>query len=223
VASANLSKHKTPVKVQVTGIKEIAPGVHILNFERFSDFVAGQMLWLATHKDGPARLYSLASGESESEFEVLFDEKPGGALTPLLSRLIKGDTIYASIPFGGFTGRPGKALWIATGTGIAPFVSMARSGKADENKLIQGGRYLSSFYYAAIFEAISSLEYIRCCSRETAPEIYTGRVSDYIAKAYQPENHQHLICGNAEMVVEVRDLLITRGIAYENINSEIYF
>lgn len=220
---ANPSKYKTPVLVKVTGIRETAPGVFILSFERFSDFVAGQMLWLAVRQEGPARLYSLASGETDAEFEVLFDEKPGGALTPLLSQLQMGDRLYASAPFGGFTGKPGKAVWIATGTGIAPFASMARSGKADNIIMIQGGRYLSTFHYADVFDAISGIEYIRCCSRETGPGVYPGRVSDYIQKDYKPENNPHLICGNAEMVVEVRDLLISRGVAYENIHSEIYF
>jgi ferredoxin--NADP+ reductase len=33
----------------------------------------------------------------------------------------------------------------------------------------------------------------------------------------------YYLCGKALMVVEVRDLLISRGIPFENILSEIYF
>ncbi len=32
-----------------------------------------------------------------------------------------------------------------------------------------------------------------------------------------------MLCGNAEMVVEVRDLLISRGIPFGQIRAEIYF
>jgi NAD(P)H-flavin reductase len=38
-----------------------------------------------------------------------------------------------------------------------------------------------------------------------------------------PAGHRYLLCGSARMVVEVRDLLIARGVPFEDIVAEIYF
>jgi ferredoxin--NADP+ reductase len=38
-----------------------------------------------------------------------------------------------------------------------------------------------------------------------------------------PLNYKYYLCGSAEMVVDVRDILIAKGIPYEQIFAEIYF
>ena len=215
---------KTAHKARILSIEEVAAGVFILRFTRDFAFKAGQMLWVRYPADGPARLYSIASGEEEPYFEIIFDVVEDGALTPILSKAKSGEYVWISEPSGRFTSDGKPAVWIATGTGIAPFASMARSGLYRQTLLIQGGRFLTSFYYHEIFEKLPSLEYIKCVTRESGDGYFQGRVSSFIEKEYQPlPQRQHLLCGSAEMVVEVRDLLIARGIPYKNIVSEIYF
>lgn len=216
--------NKTANKARILSIEEVTAGVFILRFTREFPFKAGQMLWVRYPTDGPARLYSIASGEEEPYFEIIFDVVENGALTPILSKVKPGEDVWISEPSGKFTSDGKPAVWIATGTGIAPFASMARSGLYRQTLLIQGGRYCSSFYYHEIFEHLPSFEYVKCVSRESSEGCFTGRVSRYIETCYQPlPQRQHLLCGSAEMVVEVRDLLIARGIPYKNIISEIYF
>jgi len=38
-----------------------------------------------------------------------------------------------------------------------------------------------------------------------------------------PEDQKYYLCGSAEMVVECREILISKGIAFSNIVAEIYF
>lgn len=208
---------------KVTRNEVIAPGVHVISFEPSFPFIAGQMVFAALEAAGTKRLYSIASGENDTEISILFDVKPGGALTPSLSQLRPGDALYCSVPQGSFTGTHGKAWWIASGTGVAPFRAMFRSGPSENKVFIHGGRFLHSFYFQEEFATLGD-RYIRCCSTQTGEGIYEGRLTRYLLEANLPsDNCKYYLCGSAEMVVETRDLLIGRGIAFDNIVSEIYF
>lgn len=201
----------------------VAPGVHLISFEKFFTFNAGQMVSISMSKNGPKRLYSIASGESETILSVIFDIKPGGALTPTLAMLKPDDVIFCSKPQGSFTGSVEPAFLIASGTGIAPFRSMFRSGLSNNKTLVHGGRFLHSFYFQNEF-IIMKNNYIRCCTQDTGPGIFEGRLTRYLSEIPLPgTDFKYYLCGSAEMVVDTRDLIISRGIPFKNIISEIYF
>lgn len=211
-------------KVKVSRQVQIAPGVFVLSFPRPWDFTAGQVLGIGAHANDEARLYSIASGELDEEVDVLFNINPDGKLTPWLAKIAAGDNIWVSEPFGSFTGTADPAWWIASGTGIAPFSAMLRTGLVSGKKLIHGGRSLDSFYFHEKFKPLLGDNYVRCCSRDSAPDIYDGRITKYLSELNQlPANEKYYLCGSAEMVVEVRDILIEKGIPFDNIISEIYF
>jgi ferredoxin--NADP+ reductase len=174
--------------------------------------------------DRQPRLYSIASGENEKYVDILFDEKPDGNLTPFLSKLKSGDIIYVSEPFGTFTSAGGKAFWIASGTGVAPFVSMARSGLAVDKTLIHGGRLDENFYFSDVLTDLMTDGYVRCCSQQQDTQNYKGRLTAWLVDNMNlPTNCQYYLCGSPEMVVQVRDILIEKGIPFHNIVSETYF
>jgi len=202
---------------------EISPGVFLLTFRRPWDFVPGQVVKVGYGSEQPPRIYSLCSGNSSKEAAILFNIKEDGYLTPKLANLVSGDKIEVSKPYGDFTDNDSPAWWIATGTGIAPFYSMLRSGASENKKLIHGVRFLNQFYFESEIEQSLGENYIRCCSRETGSNVYHGRVSSFLASLNTLPAVNYYLCGKALMVVEVRDLLISRGIPFENILSEIYF
>lgn len=212
-------------KKQVINLNEIAPNVFILSFKRDFNFIAGQVLAIDLAKDGEPRLYSIESGENEPNIEILFDERPNGKLTPQLSSLKPGDDIYISEPFGNFICNESTAWWIASGTGIAPFVSMIRSGKGINNKLIHGGRSDENFYFSEIIsETLSAANYIRCASQQPDTPHYRGRLTSWMREQKLfPSEIKYYLCGSAEMVVEVRDLLISKAIPFQQIISETYY
>lgn len=211
-------------KVHVKSLRCIAPGVYILSFTRNFSFTAGQVIAIDLEPVGEPRLYSIASGENDEDIEILFDEKPEGKLSPFMSNLKAGDELYVSEPFGSYTTSPGPGYWIAAGTGVAPFVSMARSGLAEDKILIQGGRYDANFYYSELLEQIFGESYIRCCSKQPDTKYFYGRLTEWIKnQSFLPPDNKYYLCGSPEMVVQVRDLLIAREIPFHNIISETYF
>ena len=213
-----LTKHK------VLRQKEIAPGVFVLSFMRPWDFLAGQVVGISARETDDARLYSIASGELDDEVDILYDINPVGKLTPWMSRLNTADNIWVSKPFGSFTGTEGPGWWIASGTGIAPFRAMFRTGLNVGKKILHGGRTLDTFYFKDEFLPTFSDDYLRCCSREEGEGVFNGRLTRYLSEQETlPKDEKYYLCGSAEMVVEVRDILIDKGIPFDNIISEIYF
>ncbi len=219
-APANSSQLK---EYSLTGNMEISPGVHLITFRRPWSFLPGQVVKIALNNNHPPRIYSLCSGSNERHAAVLFNIKEDGLLTPKLAALIPGEKILVSEPYGSFLGTAEPAWWIATGTGIAPFYSMLRSGLGKNKKLIHGVSFLNQFYFEDELEEAFEDNYVRCCSRESSCNTFPGRVNDYISGLEKLPDVKYYLCGKALMVVEMRDLLISRGIPFENIQAEIYF
>lgn len=212
------------IACKVIANEKITPNVHYLTFERPYEFEAGQVLSLTLNANISPRLYSIASGTHKDFIGILFDVKPEGMLTPLLAKLTSGDLVFVSPPYGSFLGSDEPAVWIATGTGIAPFISMAQSGLGDNKTLIQGARTIDDFYFSNFFQAVEGLKYVRCSSKGCYNNSYNGRLTAYLHEAPSlPLNEKYYLCGNPLMVNEVRDMLIERGIPFDNILSEIFF
>lgn len=215
---------QSPLKEYVlTNNEEISPGVHVISFSRDFDFKPGQVVKIAIDRIHPPRIYSICSGNKENEVRILFNVKDDGFLTPKLAAMIPGKKILVSSPYGSFLGTKEKAWLIATGTGIAPFYSMLMSGLASHKKLIHGVRNINQFYFEDELEQELNENYVRCCSAESSCNTFPGRVTDYLNSKENLPDVKYYICGQALMVVEVRDLLIKKGIGFEKIMAEIYF
>ena len=90
--------------------------------------------------------------------------------------------------------------------------------------LIHGGRKDENFYFSDILEKLLGQNYIRCASQQTGTTFYNGRLTQWLRDVRQlPVDAKFYLCGSPEMVVEVRDLLISKGAAFHNIISETYF
>lgn len=211
-------------EVTVTGNEEVSPGVHVISWKRMHEFYPGQVVKITADQTMAPRIYSICSGNGEPEIKVLFNVKEDGLLTPWLAGVIPGTKIWVSKPYGSFKDDRNPAWWIATGTGIAPFYSMFRSGISENKTLIHGVRQLNQFYFEDELEWAMGERYIRCCSHEQSCNVFPGRITKYLEEIKElPTNINYYLCGKAIMVVEVRDLLISRGVPYENILAEIYF
>ena len=211
-------------EVTITSNLEISPGVHLISWKRTHDFEPGMVVKITTDKDIVPRIYSICSGNQEDEIKVLFSIKEEGVLTPGLSKIGKGAKLWTSVPYGRFLDHQKPAWWIATGTGIAPFYSMFRSGIYENRTLIHGVHGINQFYFEEEFKPALANRYIRCCAHEQVSGVYPGRVTQYLQAINDfPLDHYYYLCGKAIMVVEVRDILIAKGIPYEYILSEIYF
>jgi ferredoxin--NADP+ reductase len=210
--------------VTLTRHDEISPGVFVIGYKREHPFIPGQAVKLGIDGEHPPRIYSICSGPDDTELQVLFNIKEDGFLTPRLAKLKIGDTLLASEPYGTFLGTEEPAVWIATGTGIAPFRSMVRAGMVDGKTLVHGVRTPDQFYFSHELEEALGDDYRKCCSRANGADAFDGRVTKYLEDQPDlPSDIPYYICGQAIMAVEVRDILIAKGIPFSNIQTEIYF
>lgn len=209
----------------------LGEGHYEVFFERPFSFLSGQVCAIHTGSWQQARLYSLANSSQSSFISFIYNEVPEGKLTPVLTRCQLGEYFYISPPFGNFILPSQSSLWIATGTGIAPFLSAVRSDCFDLSNmvLLQGARKRELFLFQSIFEeSLKKKNYIRCCSQhnnEKNREFWAGRLTHFLKKKgiFWDLSRSIYLCGSSQMVVEVREILIDRGIPMDNIFSEVYF
>ena len=116
----------------------------VLNLPRFG-FVAGQWLSLkAKNPDGEeiTRAYSIASPPSDgNRFALCLNRVQDGFMSNFLCDMKEGAEIGCQGPFGDFILRPPlrDTLFIATGTGIAPFRSMLHWLFPSEEETMEDG------------------------------------------------------------------------------------
>ncbi len=199
----------------------------MLLLERDAPFRSGQVLGLTTGASIPPRLYSISSGESDEAWEILYTVEAEGLFSPRLAALEEGDLLCVTGPSGDFCPTEGPQVWVAGGTGIAPFLSAARSGHASASTmLIHAASSPELLYGATIFEEVFGERYLRCSSRAQAGDagIFRGRVGSLIASCPDlPLDRPWFLCGPAEFVVDTRDLLISLGLPYPLVRAEVYF
>lgn len=211
----------TPVRVRA--VAEIAPRVFSLRFPRAFAFLPGACVPVAADATMAPRRYSLASGPEDPDAEILFDLVEEGRLTPLLAGMGPGATIRVGEPTGSFRDGASHSVWIAAGTGIAPFLSMVRAGRTRDRLLIHGSRTPEGLLYREDLVTALGASYVPCCPAGAAPGVFAGRLTAYLLSAGLDTGARYLLCGSPAMVVDVRDLLIGRGVAFERILAEIYF
>jgi ferredoxin-NADP reductase len=116
-------------------------------------------------------------------------------------------------------------VFVATGTGIAPFVSMARSGVGGF-VLLHGVRTSADLYYERIFRAAAG-SYVPCLSRGSAVscvrhEVFFGRVNEYIEGHLPRRGYDFYLSGRGEMIRDVT-LLVDDLFPDSRVYSEIFF
>ncbi|HET9958089.1 MAG TPA: ferredoxin--NADP reductase [Polyangiaceae bacterium] len=206
-------------------------------------FSPGQFVNISLSRGGNTvrRAYSFASAPGElAEFYV--SEVPGGALTPTLFGLQVGDSLSIDgRPQGFFTLEwvpPAEVLWmLATGTGLAPFLSMLRSGQAQARfrriVLVHSARHVQELSYAEQLAQLAQnsschITVLRTVTREACEvPILSGRITSLFnsgelearaGTALLPTGHV-MLCGNPGMIDEMTALLATRGLRRHRVRS----
>lgn len=218
-------EHKLELfKATIAAKTEVLSNFFALDIQYSLPYKAGQVVAITNSDTLEPRLYSIAGSFAKNTIRIVFDVHTDGKLTPILANLIIGDSIKISKPFGRFIGTNDPAWWIATGTGIAPFLAMGQQLSFHNKQLIHGSRTLDGFLFQELFKKWLGTNYIKCCTTESSDDVYAGRLTNWLKEQTQlPLDIKYYLCGNPEMVVEVRDILVSKGVSYTNIISEIYF
>jgi ferredoxin--NADP+ reductase/benzoate/toluate 1,2-dioxygenase reductase subunit len=211
--------------LKILSVRNLTDSTYVLRFERNGiPFRAGQHILLGTEDDVQAREYSIYSGEKDDYFEVLIKEVQEGIVSKKLKRLKAGDTIKYENPVGYFILEEeqinkGNLLFVASGTGIAPFHSFVKTYKGLDYKILHGVRYAGESYEKDHYE---KGRIVVCTSRDNKGD-YKGRVTSYLKEnKIHPDTHVYL-CGNCEMIHEAYDILLAQGVPSENLHAEVYF
>lgn len=226
-------------------------------------FVPGQFvrLGLAAKEPGFAnrkrlhkRAYSIASSPLETNvLELLIARVPGGRLTPRLWEMNAGERCYVDThALGRFTldevPRDKDLALIATGTGIAPFVSMLRTFGAAELRwrklaLLHGARTRADLAYHNELvrreRGDARVRYLPTLSREPEATGWSGArgrvqalLDDFEVRAgfaLDPQTCEVLLCGNPEMITSVEHRLTALGFTTDtarvrgNVHHEAYW
>lgn len=207
-------------------------------------FRAGQFTRLGVYKPSGSivwRAYSMVSSPFDEFLEFFSIVVPGGEFTSELSRLREGDQLLVDRQAFGFLTLDrfpdGRDLWLlATGTGLAPFLSILQDFEAWERfesiKLVYSAREEKELAYRALIAGLAQrdyladyahkLQFIPVVTREQVPGCLNGRITTLIENgeleraaglALSPEHSRVMICGNPQMIEDTRAVLKARGMS----------
>jgi ferredoxin--NADP+ reductase len=213
-------------------------------------FEPGQYMTIGVMVDGRLvqRPYSVASppfnaGTDGYEFYVRLVQ--GGTFTPLLWRMPVGQRMRMIGPKGKFMLQPGDErthIFISSGTGNAPFVSMMKQdlhdGQTRKVVFLNGVSYAHELGYRDQLEQWERsgeypVTFMPTVSRPSDPANAswmgrTGRVEAILAPVLDElglsaANSVAYICGNPDMILAAEQTLLERGYPEEQVHKELYW
>ena len=221
-----------PIRAKLQHIRDLTPTVREVTFSLVDPpelpFRAGQSLTLLippAQKGVPlVRHYSLASPPSKrGTFSLLWNAVDHGQTSHFLSHTRLGDEVHFMGPNGSFClqeKHPGDILFVATGTGIAPFRSMLHTlleRPLDQKvTLFWGLRREQDVYYQDELNrftqhhpGFSFQMTLTRAGREWKGS--HGRVTQLVEQVSNVHNLTVYLCGHHRMVNEVTTLVRRKG------------
>jgi NAD(P)H-flavin reductase len=199
-------------------------------------FEAGQYVSLKVAERGDRRSYSIANIPSVGHaFELLVDVTPQGLGSTYLQNLKVGERVEGLGPLGMFTladDEPARVM-VATGSGVAPFRSMAlhllqTQGSTAPLTLYWGVRHVEDLCYVEEFEQLSMafphFQFHPVISQPISGwTLCRGRVTDCLATHAFDDSAGYYLCGNAGMITAVVSFLQEKGLRREQVHFEKFY
>lgn len=213
-------------------------------------FEPGQYMTIGVFVDGRIvqRPYSVASAPAaagDTGYEFYLRLVQGGTFTPILWDLPVGHRMRMIGPKGKFVLQPDDDrthLFISSGTGNAPFVSMMRQalvdGTARRAVFFNGVSHVRDLGYRELVEGWEStgeypVRFIPTVSRPNDPANAgwmgrTGRVETIVAPVIEelglrPDELVAYLCGNPDMILTAEQTLLEVGLPEDAIHKELYW
>ena len=206
-------------------------------------FEAGEYLTLQQTIGGEKvrRAYSICSGVNESELSVAVKRVPNGVFSTYATTQLKaGDVLEVMPPKGSFVffydifGNRDIMLFSA-GSGVTPMMSIAKTALSKTNikvVFVYGNKSKEEALFFDEIEALKAQYPDRFLvhytfSQEPWGDHYTGRINDRIVNEifakYKDLNWgRYYACGPTELVKNLREILLLRGIDKDRIFTELF-
>ncbi|MGA7414943.1 MAG: FAD-binding oxidoreductase [Bryobacteraceae bacterium] len=227
------------MKAKLLSYRDVAPATRHFEFElRGLDelrFKPGQFVSVKHIFDGReiTRAYSITSKPGGNQFALCLNRIENGLVSKYLFELEPGAEIEIDEALGYFTLRNPQrdALFVATGTGVAPFRSMLLQHLPEVESqitLLMGCRYPHGLMYREeLNELAQTYAHFSFVPTVTRPDESwrgrTGRVQAHLDEVLDERRDIDVyICGLKEMVDDVRSLLKQKGFDRRQIIYEKY-
>lgn len=211
-------------RVAIIGRKWLSENTFELRLKKPAGFayLPGQKIFCSNDKY--KREYSLVSAPGDSDLAICIRRVHGGRFSSYLAEVEVGKELSISNGFGFFMYQKGDSVFVATGTGVAPFVSYARSGARDF-LLLHGVTTEKELYYSELL-AQTAKRYIPCLSLAGGNYVcgagYRGRVTDYLLNSLTEGKYNFYLCGNSAMILDAVQI-IDRKFPDSRVFQEIFF
>lgn len=211
-----------------------------IGFDEMVDFIPGQYTSLKVNEAGLRRSYSVASVPGGKNIDLLVDVSPMGVGSKYILNLKVGDAVEVL----GFLGRftigedilieAENCLFLATGTGIAPFKPMIENllynkQFTGEVRLIWGMRHEEDLYWLKEMDNIhrdfDNFKFDVVLSKPT-PDWpgFKGHLDTLVDKlTLDWAKTLAYLCGSPEMIVQTEQLLRTKGVPEAQVFYEKYY
>ncbi len=226
-------------------VQTLTPNLFTLRTSRDPGFrfTAGQFARLGVRKPSGCivwRAYSMVSAPHDEFLDFFSIVVPDGEFTSELSRLKVGDELLVDKQAFGFLTLDrfpdGRDLWLlATGTGIAPFLSILQDFEAwqrfERIILVYSVREARELAYQRLIAELpqrdyleglgTKLLYLPVVTRERVPGALHGRITTLIENGeleraadlqLTPEHSRIILCGNPQMIEDTRAVLKARDL-----------
>ena len=204
-------------------------------------FTAGQFarIGLKVGEELVVRAYSVVSSPFDETLEFFSIVVPDGAFTSNLQHLKVGDELYLEkIPYGYLTlaryqqPLPHDLWLLATGTGLAPFLSMLQDfdtwSKYQKINLIYSVRTAAELAYVDRIQEIAEtfgeghngFKFIPIITRDPSAPLHdrlpilieNGELEKSAGIELNPATSHVMLCGNPQMVDDTKEALKRRGL-----------
>lgn len=226
-------------------VQTLTPNLFTLRTSRDPGFrfSAGQFARLGVRKPSGCivwRAYSMVSAPHDEFLDFFSIVVPDGEFTSELSRLQAGDELLVDKQAFGYLTLDrfpdGRDLWLlATGTGLAPFLSILQDFEAwqrfERIVLVYSVREARELAYQRLIHELPAREYLEglgdkltylpVVTREQVPGMLHGRITTLIENGeleraadlrFEPQHSRIMLCGNPQMIEDTRAILKARDL-----------
>jgi ferredoxin-NADP reductase len=210
-------KSSKPVRLttRLIGRRWLTPKVFEVDISRPAGFTFQPGQYVRLDIDGRQRDYSLISSAQAPHLSMCIRRIAGDTGSNYLSAASLGTTFSMQAARGYFVFRPSRrpAVFVATGTGIAPFVAYARAGIKGA-VLLHGVRCRKELHYRREMQAHVD-RYVACLTQDTPSPSgqsteFAGQVDRYLDNRLASDEYDFYLCGHRQMIQTVTHLVDIR-------------